>query len=172
MVDNTNEDRRRNLRDMLDELDRYFEELERDIQEAVRGALAEGGILARPFVAGFSMKVGPEGRPSIEFFGDDPQANDGYRSPIHEQILDEKQGTLKLVFDIPGVEKEGIQISATESSVLVTAEGGNRKYKSEVRLRSEVDPDTGKAEYRNGVLEISFSLRDKANKGYRRVSVV
>ena len=34
------EDMRKNLRDMLDELDRYFEEFENDVQDAVRQRLS------------------------------------------------------------------------------------------------------------------------------------
>jgi len=166
------EDPRRNLRDTLDELDRYFEELERDIQNAVRKGLAETRGTYGPFMAGFSFKLGPEGRPSIQFFGDNPAHGDGYRSPLTEQVVDEKTGTLRLVLDMPGVEKDDIDLSVAEDTAVVKAERGERKYRAEVGLKAEVVPDSGKAEYRNGVLEILFSLRDKTNKGYRRVSIV
>jgi len=165
------EDKRRTLRDMLDELDRYFEEFEKDIQDSVRSSITAVRSETKPFVAGFSFRMGPEGRPSIQFFGDAP-ARDGYRSPMNEQILDPKTGTLRLVFDMPGVEKEDINIESTEEKVVVTAEKVNRKYRSEIELKELVDPDSGKAEYKNGVLEILFSLRDKANKPGRKVNVV
>ncbi|HUI85600.1 MAG TPA: Hsp20/alpha crystallin family protein [Nitrososphaerales archaeon] len=165
------EDRRRNLRDMLDELDRYFEEMEKDFQNSVRRVLGEGRQLSGPFVGGFAMQVGPEG-PSIQFFGDNPLHSDGFRSPLTEQVVDEKGGALRVVVDLPGVDKENIVISATERSATVKAEQGTRRYKSEMELKAEVDPDSGRAEYKNGVLEILFSLRDKSNKGARRVRVV
>jgi HSP20 family protein len=166
------EDMRKNLRDMLDELDRYFEDFENDVQDAIRDRLAGTKLIAKPFVAGFQMRIGPEGKPSIQFFGDNPQQGDGARSPLTEQIVDEKTGTLRLVMDMPGVEKSDIQVTATEDSASVKAERGPRKYGAQVAFRVKVDPDTGKAEFKNGVLEISFSLRDKANKAYRRVNVV
>ena len=165
------EDRRRNLRDMLDELDRYFEEMEKDFQNSVRRVLGEGRQRSGPFVGGFAMQVGPEG-PSIQFFGDNPLHSDGFRSPLTEQVVDEKGGALRVVVDLPGVDKENIVISATERSATVKAEQGTRRYKSEMELKAEVDPDSGRAEYKNGVLEILFSLRDKSNKGARRVRVV
>ncbi|MBI3858900.1 MAG: Hsp20/alpha crystallin family protein [Thaumarchaeota archaeon] len=166
------EDKRRDLRDMLDELDRYFEEFEKDIQDSVRNSITAARSQADPFVAGFSFRMSPEGRPTMQFFGDNPSHRDGYRSPMSEQIVDEKAGILRLVFDMPGVEKEDIDIESTEDRVVVKAEKTNRKYKVEVDLKSKVDPDSGKAEYKNGVLEISFSLRDKANKGFTRVNLV
>jgi HSP20 family protein len=165
------EDRRKNLRDMLDELDKYFEEFEKDVQDVVRNSISAVHSQTEPYVAGFSFRLGPEGRPNVQFFGDSPLHHDGFRSPMSEQILDEKNGLLRLVLDMPGVEKSDINVEATEDSAVVTAERGPRKYKADIDLKAQVKPDGGKAEYKNGVLEISFSLRDKTNKGYRRVNI-
>ena len=166
------EDRRKNLRDMLDELDKYFEEFEKDVQDVVRDSISAVHSQTEPYVAGFSFRLGPEGKPSVQFFGDSPLHHDGFRSPMSEQILDEKNGLLKLVLDMPGVEKSDIKVEATEDSAVVTAERDSRKYRADIDLKAKVQPESGRAEYRNGVLEISFSLRDKANKAYRRVNIV
>jgi len=166
------EDRRRDLRDMLDELDKYIEEFEKDIQGLVRNSVSAAHLKTEPYVAGFSFRLGPKGRPDVQFFGDSPLNHDGFRSPMSEQILDEKKEELRLVLDMPGVEKEDIHIEATDDTAVVTAERESRKYKTEIRLKAQVLPDSGKAEYKNGVLEISFSLRDKTNKGYKRVNIV
>ena len=166
------EDRRKYLKDMLDELDRYFEEFEKGVQDVVRDSISAVHSQTEPYVAGFSFKLGPEGRPSVQFFGDSPLHRDGFRSPMSEQVLDEKNGLLRLVVDMPGVEKSDINVEATEDSAVVTAQRDSRKYRADIGLKTQVQPDSGKAEYRNGVLEISFSLRDKTNKGYRRVNIV
>ena len=166
------EDSRKNLRDALDELDKYFEELEQDFQDAVRRGVSGARGSVKPFMAGFSFKLGPEGRPLFQFFGDNPARMDGFRSPLTEQIVDEKGGTLRLVVDMPGVEKEGISVSVADDSAVITAEKEQRKYRAELALKAEVVPDSGKAEYKNGVLDISLQLKDKANKGYRRVDIV
>ncbi len=166
------DDGRKYLRDILDELDRFFEDMEKDIQEVIRDGVNSGQrLLGKPFVAGVQMKIGPEGKPSIQFFGDNTQS-DGYRAPLNEQFLDNDKGILRILLELPGVEKSGIEISAADDKVGLTAESETRKYKTEIPLRAPVNPDSGKAEYKNGVLEISFSLRDKTNKGYRRVTVV
>jgi len=165
------EDNRKTLRDALDELDDYFEELERDIQEVVRRSI-DSSKFDRPFVAGFSFNMGPEGKPSIQIFGDNPVRHDGFRSPISEQILDDKNGILRAVLEIPGVEKQDINVDATEETAVITAQRGEKRYRAELSLKAPVKPDSGKAEYKNGILEISFSLKDKANKGFKRVNVV
>jgi HSP20 family protein len=165
-------DKRKTLRDMLDEIDKYFEEFENEVQVAVRDAVGMAKTPTRPFVAGFSLRMSPEGRPTMQIFGDSPARSDGYRSPLTEQIVDEKSGQLRLVIDMPGVEKGDIKVEAADDRAVVTAERGQRKYRAEVELKTDVSPDSGKAEFKNGVLEISFSLKDKDNKGYRRVDIV
>jgi HSP20 family protein len=165
-------DKRKDLRDMLDEIDRYFEKFETEVQGAVRDAFAMAKPPTKPFVAGFSFKMGPEGRPSIQIFGDSPARGGGYRSPMTEQVVDAKEGLVRLVLDMPGVEKEDIRVDASDNRAIVTAERGQRKYRAEIDLKTGVVPDSGKAEYRNGLLEISFTMKDKDNKGYRRVDIV
>ena len=165
------EDNRKTMRDLMDELDDYFEDLEREIQEVVKRSF-DSTKFGGPFVAGFSFNVGPEGKPSIQLFGDSPVKHDGFRSPINEQVIDAKNGVLRLLLEMPGVEKEDIRVDATEDKAVITAESPNRKYRAELGLKAAVRRDSGKAEYRNGLLEISFSLKDKTNKDFRRVDVV
>lgn len=165
------EDRRRDLRDMVDDLDKYFEELENDIQKMMRADFLEGRGPMKPFVAGFSLRLGPEGKPTIQYFGDSPQSEEGFRAPMTEQVVDAKSGTLRVVADVPGVEKSDIEISATEQAVTLQAARENRRYRVVVPLKAEVEPESAKAEYRNGILQISFSLKDKSNKAARRVRV-
>jgi len=166
------EDRRKDLRDVLDEIDAYFDNFEKEIEDAVKNSIFSSERTGKPFIAGFSFNLGPEGKPSLQTFGTNPITGDGFRSPINEQVVDEKSGVLRLLLEMPGVEKEDIQVDATEDRAVITAETSNKKYRAELGLRAPVRPDSGKAEYKNGMLEISFSLKDKANKGYKRVNVV
>ncbi|MDG6985219.1 MAG: Hsp20/alpha crystallin family protein [Nitrososphaerota archaeon] len=165
-------DRRKDLRDMLDELDRYFEDFEKDIEETVKSAIFGKEGESKPFIAGFTFNMGPEGKPSVQVFGNNPVRRDGFRSPINEQVVDEKNGLLRVILEMPGVDKEDIKVDATEDSAVVTAQRGEKNYRAELSLKVPVRPESGKAEYRNGMLEISFSLKDKPNKGFKRVNVV
>ncbi len=166
-------EKRRYLREVLDELDRYFDEFERSVQDSVRTSLAAGeSFFSRPVISGVAMGLTPEGRPSVQFFGDKLEGHDGYRTPVYEQMLDEKEGRLRLILELPGVQKDGIDISAVEEKVLIQTDRSTRKYRVEIPLKKEVDPESGKATYINGLLDVTFQLRHKANNSYRRVSVV
>jgi HSP20 family protein len=158
---------------MLDEVDQYFEEFERAVEEVVRSSVNTGQkALSKPVVTGMAMGLGPEGKPRIQFFGDNLIGPDGFRAPIYEQVLDPKEGSLRLLIELPGVDKENVQLSALEDRVTVEAVAGDRRYKTEIELQRDIDPDSGEASYTNGLLEVAFKLRDNTNKGYRRVRVV
>jgi HSP20 family protein len=164
---------RKNMRDMLDEVDKFFEEFERALEDTIRSSVSTGQkAFSKPVVAGMAMGLGPEGKPRIQFFGDNLIGPDGYRAPIYEQVIDEKEGNLRLLVELPGVEKEDVQISALENKVSLEAVKGERKYRMELSLQTAIDPESGTASYTNGILEVVFKLRDKTNKGYTRVSVV
>jgi len=72
---------------------------------------------------------------------------------------------------LPGVEKGDINIQALEDSVTLSAERGDRKYKAEIPLRAKVDPTKAKANFQNGVLEVSFPLKEKTNKGFYKINI-
>ena len=166
------EDKRKDLRDMLDELDDYFQSFQKDMEESIKNSILGVEKSVRPFIAGFSFNLGPEGKPSMQVFGNNPISGDGFRSPINEQVVDDRTGTLRLLLEMPGVERQDIKVEATEDAAVITAENEGRKYRADLGLKSPVKPESGKAEYKNGILEISFSLEDKANKGFKRVNVV
>ncbi len=158
---------------MLDELDRFFQDFERSLEQTIKDSVNTGQkAFSKPVVAGMAMGLGPEGKPRIQFFGDNLIGPDGYRSPIYEQVVDMKAGNLRLVVELPGVEKEDVQISALEDRITLDAAKGDRKYKMDLALQNAIDPESGTASYTNGVLEVVFKLMDKTNKGYRRVRVV
>ena len=172
MSDDNSGDKRRDLRDMLDELDGYFEDFEKDIEKTVRNAFFGSDRQDKPFIAGFRFNMNPEGKPSVQIFGNNPVRRDGFRSPISEQVVDEKGGVLRVILEMPGVEKEDIRVDATKESCVITAERGEKHYRAEMEFKVPVRPESGKAEYKNGMLEILFSLEDKTNKGFKRVNVV
>jgi HSP20 family protein len=172
MSEDNSGDRRRDLRDMLNELEKYFDGFERDIENTLKNSLFGSDGQNKPFIAGFTFNMGPEGKPSVQIFGNNPVSGNGFRSPINEQVVDDKNGKLRAILEMPGVEKEDINVEAKEESAVVTAERGEKHYRAELALKAPVKPESGKAEYKNGMLEISFSLKDKPNKGSRRVNVV
>ncbi len=147
--------------DIFDELDREFEEMEKNMGkmfEEMRKASIEGLGEEGPYVYGFSMRVGPDGKPHVEEFGN-VSGGEGTeistdREPLTDVIEGEKE--ISIIAELPGIEKKDIDLSATEDSLQIRVDTPDRKYHKELRLPARVKPDTTKASYKNGVLEVKL----------------
>jgi len=63
---------------------------------------------------------------------------------------------IAVIADLPGVEKSAIDLSCDGNVLTITAENENRRYDEHVRLPGTVAPETARAKYNNGVLEVTF----------------
>ncbi|MFP4558145.1 MAG: archaeal heat shock protein Hsp20, partial [Archaeoglobaceae archaeon] len=126
----------------------------------------------RPYVWGFSVKVGPDGEPEIKEFGNRPgldeeqpteEVEDAHIEGARRPLIDVMEGEeeVNIIAEMPGVNKEDIHVDASENNVEITAETEDRKYHEVVELGTEILPDTAKAKYNNGVLEIVFKRKQK-----------
>jgi len=74
--------------------------------------------------------------------------------------VNEKEQSLKVVAEMPGVQKEDIELQSTEDSLTIKARNKDRNYETTVPLNSPVEPNSAKATYRNGVLEVVLKLKE------------
>ena len=122
-----------------------------------------------PYYYGYHMTVGPDGKPQVKEWGNArptsaiPEA--GVREPYVDEAVNEKDRTLTLVSEMPGIEKSDIQVSVAEGIVSISAKHGDRKYDTKVPLKYKVDEDSAKAKYINGILELTFTLAEEKPKG-------
>ncbi|MCX9083640.1 MAG: Hsp20/alpha crystallin family protein [Candidatus Methanoperedens sp.] len=115
-----------------------------------------------PQVYGFSMQVGPDGVPHIERFGNIvPVGKDSdVREPFTSSMIDEKNNEFNITAEMPGINKEEIELNATENEVVIKANSATRKYYKFIPAASPIDPESANAKYNNGVLEVTFKLKD------------
>jgi len=170
---------RRRRRSFWDIFDEFFEEFDREMEEAfeeTRRAMERAFRTFRedelepgkPIVYGFSMEIGPDGVPRIRHFGNvrpgKPKiVEEAEIEPYTSVIVDEERGVLRITAEMPGIEKKRIKINATEDTVVIRGEN-SRKYYKECKLDAPVDPDSAKATYRNGILEVTFQLKKRPGK--------
>lgn len=160
-----------------EEFDRLFKRLSRsfmDIEELFEEAEKSGGTTFGPFYYGYSMTVGPDGRPHIREYGNVrpgllPTADT--REPLIDTIVDEKEKVLKLVAEMPGVEKKDIKVVVEGNIVNVDAEHGDKKYHTRIPIKHKVDSDSVKATYTNGILEVQFKLKEESKPKGKTVEV-
>jgi len=136
-----------------------------DIFEEFKG----NGSTSGPFYYGYTMTVGPNGKPVVREYGNVkpgllPSADT--REPIVDAIVDEKEKLVKLVAEMPGVEKTDVKILVQDKIVDISAEHGTKKYHARVPIKYKVDENSAKASYKNGILELVFKLiEDEKPKG-------
>lgn len=154
-----------------DEFDRIFKRMSGsffdidDIFEEFKG----NGSTAGPFYYGYTMTVGPNGKPVVKEYGNVKPGllpSSDTREPIVDAIVDEKEKLVKLVAEMPGVEKTDVKILVQDKFVDISAEHGEKKYHAKVPINQKVDENSAKASYKNGILELVFKLiEDEKPKG-------
>ena len=159
------------FRKIMEDLEREFERFEMELDRMFSSVGREQGEVIGPYVYGFSVTIGPEGVPVVRTFGNVPKAEEGYRTPFVDVILDEKANQVRVIAELPGVSKEDIDVNATERRVEIRAERGDRKYRAVVDLPVEVDVSSAKATYNNGVLEITFKPRREVRPKGTKIKV-
>ena len=114
-----------------------------------------------PFVYGYSMKIGPNGKPEIQEFGNikkglkgAPQVKEE-REPLVDIV--DADGEIHVVVELPGVEKTDIKLHGTEDSLTISVDTPQYKYYKEVELPVKVRVKEARSTYKNGVLEVVAS---------------
>ena len=109
-----------------------------------------------PFLFGFSMKVGPDGKPIIQRFGNPPMDEGVDSTPSIEPLVDvvEEDDEIIVVAEVPGVEKEEIKVRIKGTTLTIHADNPERPYHKVIELPSKVQKEDAKSAIRNGVLEV------------------
>jgi HSP20 family protein len=131
---------------VFEELDREFVEAEDILSRMFRTALEIGSSSTSeyPYYYGYQVTVGPDGRPRVREFGNIRPAakglveQSGVRQPLVDSILNEKENTLTITAEMPGVDKENINVNVTKQYVTIHAEKGDKKYHADIPIDVEL----------------------------------
>jgi HSP20 family protein len=180
----------RNIDEMRRNMESEFEDMFKNIEnkapkDLVREYDTSGGGKVKeygPFVYGYSMTIGPDGKPKVREFGNvkSPLHGRGFfrttpemtsvREPLADVTTTDKD--VKVVIEMPGVTKSNIKISAYDSSVEVqTTEGAEKKYHEVINLPEEADIETARSTYNNGILEIIFKKKEHTKPAGKEIKI-
>jgi len=178
---------RRRSNSWFPDVDSMMKEMEKLMQEAVKNMdqnvpknlirerkLDDGSVVREmgPIVYGYSFKIGEDGKPIVRKFGNlntFPSSLTGrfsvsdQREPVVDIIKDVDK--LKIIAELPGVTKSDLRITANETSLTIESLSGERRYNKKIDLPNEIEPSSGKSSYKNGILEVSFKLKDLKDHG-------
>jgi len=142
-------------------LKKMFKEMD-DIEEAIKSGSLEGEWDIKPieepgvkgYIAKGRFQYGDKTTPKTLKL---PKLiQEEVREPLTDVFQD--KGSVKLYLELPGVEKTDIKLDVTQGRVEVKA---RNFYKAIELPTSDVEPEKAKANYRNGVLEVTLPRASK-----------
>ena len=155
-----NDDR---IRDIFND-DKIMDDIKKMAEEMMK--MFTNAQPGKPIVHGYKIEFGPDGKPQIADFG-----NRSVRSPegvptISDEIepltdIIEGENDVAITVEIPGVEKEDINLVATEDTLEIKVDSPKRKYHKSIDLPCNVKTKSTKATYKNGILDIVLDKKDK-----------
>jgi len=76
--------------------------------------------------------------------------------------LHESDDEIRVIADIPGIEKEAIDLQCDGETLHLDANASDRQYNERISLPGRVDEHSADATYNNGVLEVVFERVDES----------
>jgi HSP20 family protein len=155
--------------EMMKEMEKDFMDIEKDIpKELVREKRADDGSVTKeigPIVYGYSMTVGPDGKPVVREFGNVrrgprkewKEAISDTREPLVDVVDGEKE--FRVIAELPGAKKEDIGVTVHGKVLEISADTPSRKYRKELELPSPVQLKGSKSSFNNGILELTILKR-------------
>jgi HSP20 family protein len=180
----------RGFDEMRGEMEREFEDTFKNIEskapkDLVREYETSSGDKVReygPFVYGYSMTIGPDGKPKVREFGNvkSPLSGRGTGFFTRPLISSEREpladvtttsNEIKVVVEMPGLSKENIKLNIYDNSVEVTTTDPERKYHEVIEIPPETDIETATSTYKNGILEITFKKRQQTKPKGKQINI-
>jgi HSP20 family protein len=153
------------------DLDEMFEAMNEMFKRNLE-MVQKKGDMPNPLVYGFSYSQRPGEEPEFREFGnvytEKDQLQLGERRPLVEVF--DSGDKIQVVAEMPGIEKNDVELNIDELDLEIKAERGERKYNEVVTLPCDVVTDSAKATYKNGVLEITFDKK-KESKNKKKIKV-
>ena len=162
----------------MDEFDTLFRRMTRpfmDIDDIWDELKASSNLQTfGPYYYGYTVTIGPDGKPVVREYGNVRPGllpTSETREPFVDVLVDDKEKVLKIVAEMPGVEKKDIKIEVVGRTANLDAEHGDKKYHAKIPIKQKVDEDSVKAAYSNGILEVRFKLKEEDKPKGKTVEV-
>ncbi|GGM73852.1 heat-shock protein Hsp20 [Thermogymnomonas acidicola] len=131
-----------------------------------------------PYVYGFTYKVGPDGRPVFEEFGNLPGMRvPGLGQPVEKDVrepitdLNVDRDKVYVTYELPGVAKENIKLNVTENNITLDVREGPRKYFKSMDFDFKLKPNTARAKFTNGILDVTVEKEGGSTGSGRTVTI-
>jgi len=116
---------------------KFVEEIERQIEEDIRRFTSSPprfGTKPRVYYYGFEVTMGPDGKPIVREFGNVRKGREVGKIEIAEEVepltdVVEEEDKIKVVMEMPGVDKEDIRVYVSDDGKTLTVEAKGKERK-------------------------------------------
>ncbi len=159
-VTDKNDDKwnRRNRNPFLDifsEFDRIEEMMNQFFEEDPFEKMRKG----EPMAYGFSISTNDSGKPKVEEFGNLHTKQKETKASEEKELLVEvmeKDNSIDILAEVPGVNENELEVSSTSKKLIIDASG---RFRKEIALPVEVNPESVNKTLKNGVLTIQLEKK-------------
>ena len=166
------------MEEMMKEMEKQFmqfNDIEKQIpKDLIREQRSPDGSVKReigPIVYGYSMTIGPDGKPVIREFGNVKRGAEPFKgiTETREPLVDVVDGerAVRVIAELPGVRKEDIDVQVKDGLIVVSVDREDRKYHKELKLPESAVVEGAKSSFNNGILEITFPKKSGGSSGVR-----
>lgn len=149
-------------RSKWDEFSKEFNKLDKMVDDMMSDSTKcfvekEEKEFPNPYVFGFSVSIGPDGKPQVHKF-------DSLRSPLQDVQTKKEDDPLLDILDCDkeiiviaelfGVDKKDIKLAVSESTLRISVDTSERSFYKNLCLPAKVCTDSVQTSYKNGVLEV------------------
>jgi HSP20 family protein len=164
--------------EMMKEMEKdfmQFKDIEKQVpKDLIRERKSPDGSIGKeigPIVYGYSMTIGPDGKPVVREFGNVKRSEDplrgitDQREPLTDVVESDKQ--VRIIAEIPGAKKEDIEMQVNDRTLTITVDTAERKYRKELQLPQSAMVEGAKSNFNNGILEVTFPKKQGKSAGVR-----
>jgi HSP20 family protein len=164
------------MREMERAFSEQFKEFEKELPKNLvrESKMPDGGVKKEfgPIVYGYSVTIGPDGKPVVREFGN-VRSGEGRpwkaiqdkREPLVDVVSSGKE--VRVIAEMPGVNKEDISVTVNERAMTISVDKEDRGYYKELELPGIVDPKGARSNYNNGILEVTIPLKSTGKGGVK-----
>lgn len=162
------------FRGTMDRLDHEFREMERRMETMFQDLPFDWSRLG-PVFHGWSLAPGRFGTPIVERFGSLAhsleQMAEGWRKPLMDYEVDEKNNIVTATCEIPGIKKDDIEVTVAGETIEIRADTEERRYHGKLSIGEELAAENAEADYDDGILRITVPIKREQKEKSRTVPV-
>jgi HSP20 family protein len=128
-----------------------------------------------PFFYGWTYSEGTDREPTFQEFGNLPSQKNNCPLQLSEKQepyidIQEEEKEVHVTIEIPGVEKENIDLEVTSTTLSITVDHAERGFQKTIELPSRVQENKSKATYNNGILHIALK-KTKQKRNSKNINI-